>query len=262
MLCNEFDPCRKAVIDPQDHYKPVEGFPQICIGIFSKPIVEEMVEKYRGEAVKQVDFCTGPVPVYRLEADGVPVILFLPHVGAAAAGSMVENLVAWGGRHFVFCGSCGVLRHDIADGHLIIPTAAVRDEGLSYHYLPPSDEVELDPECAEAARQAMEALGLPYVEGKTWTTDGFFRETRGKMERRKAQGCVCVEMECAGLAAVAKFRGVDFAQFFYAADNLDAPEWDARGLSQKGASISQRCFAAALETGKRLQNRSLPDRRA
>ena len=197
MLCNEFDPCREAVINPADHYAPIEGFPKLCIGIFSHVIVEEMVEKYHGEVIAQIKFCTGTVPVYRLEAGGLEAALFLPHVGAASAGSFIENLVAWGGRHFVFCGSCGVLRHDIADGHLILPTAAVRDEGLSYHYLPPSDEVELSPACVEAARQAMEALGLPYVEGKTWTTDGFFRETRGKMERRKEQGCVCVEMECA-----------------------------------------------------------------
>ena len=252
MLCNEFDPCREAVINPADHYAPIEGFPKLCIGIFSHVIVEEMVEKYHGEVIAQIKFCTGTVPVYRLEAGGLEAALFLPHVGASSAGSFIENLVAWGGRHFVFCGSCGVLRHDIADGHLILPTAAVRDEGLSYHYLPPSDEVELSPACVEAARQAMEALGLPYVEGKTWTTDGFFRETRGKMERRKEQGCVCVEMECAALAAVAQFRKVDFAAFFYAADNLDAPEWDVRNLSQKGASISEKCFTASLETGRRL----------
>lgn len=252
MLCNEFDPAREAVINPGDHYKPLPDFPEICIGIFSRPIVEEIVEKCRGEVIRQVEFCTGPVPVYRVEWNGVRAALFLPHVGAAAAGSMLENMVAWGGKALVFCGSCGVLRHDIADGHLLLPTAAVRDEGLSYHYLPPADEVELDPACVEACRQAMEELGFPYAEGKTWTTDGFFRETRKKVERRREQGCLCVEMECAALAAVARFRGVRFAQFFWAADNLDAPEWDARGLSQLGAGISEKCFAAALETGIRL----------
>lgn len=62
MLCNEFDPCREAVINPADHYAPIEGFPKLCIGIFSHVIVEEMVEKYHGEVIAQIKFCTGTVP--------------------------------------------------------------------------------------------------------------------------------------------------------------------------------------------------------
>ena len=93
---------------------------------------------------------------------------------------------------------------------------------------------------------------LPFVEGKTWTTDGFYRETWGKVRRRREQGCLCVEMECASLAAVAQFRGLRFAQFFFAADNLDAPAWDARGLPHLGRSVGDQCFAAAVEAGRRL----------
>lgn len=253
MLRDTYDPDRRAAIEPGDHYSPIPGFPEICIGIFSQRIVEEAAARFGGEVIAQVDFCTGPVPVYRVRAGGTEAALFLPHVGAPSAASFVENLIPWGGRYFVFSGSCGVLRRDITAGRLIIPTAAVRDEGLSYHYLPPAEEIALDPACVAACRDALGGLGFPFVEGKTWTTDAFFRETRGKVRRRKEQGCLCVEMECASLAAVARFRGVPFAQFFWSADNLDAEEWDARDLSQQGASVSEKCFAAALETGKRLQ---------
>lgn len=253
MLPDTYDPDRRGVIDPFEAYSPLPGFPEICIGIFSRHIVEETAARLGGEVIAQVKFCTGTVPVYRVRAGGTQAALFLPHVGGPAAASFVENLIPWGGRYFVFSGSCGVLRRDITAGHLIIPTAAVRDEGLSYHYLPPAEEIALDPACAAACRDALDSLGFPYVEGKTWTTDAFFRETRGKVRRRKEQGCLCVEMECASLAAVARFRGVPFAQFFWSADNLDAEEWDARDLSQQGASVSEKCFAAALETGKRLR---------
>lgn len=99
----------------------------------------------------------------------------------------------------------------------------------------------------------MEDLGLPFAEGKTWTTDAFYRETRGKMARRKEQGCLCVEMECASLAAVAQFRGVKFAEFFYVTDNLDGPVWDSGVLHQQGASMAEESVAAAVETGKRLR---------
>ena len=113
-------------------------------------------------------------------------------------------------------------------------------------------QVELDPESVDACRGALDGLGVPYVEGKTWTTDAFFRETRGKAARRREQGCVSVEMECASLAAVAQFRGVRFAQFFYATDTVDDGGWDSGILHEKGLGLEEVCFQAAVETGKRL----------
>ena len=78
----------------------------------------------------------------------------------------------------------------------MVPTAAYRDEGTSYHYAPAADWIAVKNAGTVAA--FMEEVGLPYVLGKTWTTDAFYRETRGNFERRKADGCVSVEMECAG----------------------------------------------------------------
>ena len=169
MLCSDFDPDRKAVINPEDNFSPLPGFPKMCMGVYSQPIVESLLQRFGGEEILALRFCSGPVPVYRVRALGQEFALFVPHVGGAASGSMMEELAAHGGRCFVFFGSCGVLRGEITDGHLILPTAAVRDEGLSYHYLPPADEVALDPACVAACRQALESLGLPFVEGKTWT---------------------------------------------------------------------------------------------
>lgn len=254
MLCNEFDPNPVAVINPS-HHEPIPDFPAICVGIFSKAIVDGVLEKHGGEVMGYSKYCTGWVPVYRVRAYGAEAALFMPHVGAPTAAGFLEDLWAWGGRHFVFCGAAGALRRDIAYGHLIIANAAVRDEGLSYHYLPPADEIELKPRCVDACRDAMESLRFPHIEGKTWTTDAFFRETEKKAQRRREQGCVCVEMECAGLAAVAQFRGVDFAQFFYATDTLDGPEWDEGILPQGGAGLTDICFKAAVETGRRLAAR-------
>ena len=70
---------------------------------------------------------------------------------------------------------------------------------------------------------------MPYVTAKTWTTDAIYRETRGKVERRAAEGCVTVEMEAAALFAVAAFRGVRLGQLLYAGDDLSGDAWDARG---------------------------------
>ena len=106
----------------------------------------------------------------------------------------------------------------------------MRDEGTSYHYLPPAEEIALDPVCVNAVCAALEALGVPFVRTKTWTTDAPYRETRGKVEKRLKQGCSVVEMECASMAAAAEFRGKPFAQFLWAADSLSGEEWDRRTL--------------------------------
>ncbi|WP_322174287.1 nucleoside phosphorylase [Acutalibacter caecimuris] len=252
MITNEFDPQRRAIINPEDHIKPVEGLPPLCVGIFSHRTVEHLVARFGGVQVSQCHCCTGDIPLYRLTAYGAGLTLFLPMVGGPGAAGFIEELIPKGGRYFVFCGAAGVLDSQIAHGKLLLPTAAVRDEGLSYHYLPPADEVALDPLCVDACRQALTGLGFPFAEGKTWTTDAFYRETQAKLARRKAQGCISVEMECASLAAVAQFRGVPFAQFFWATDTLDGDGWDKGILSGKGAGLEEVCLQAAVETGKRL----------
>ena len=68
---------------------------------------------------------------------------------------------------------------------------------------------------------------------KYHTTDAPYREIRKKVEDRKKAGCICVEMECSALAAVAKFRKKEIFQFFYAADNLDSAKWDKRSLGNE-----------------------------
>lgn len=150
MLCNEFDPDRKALIDPQEQFRPIPGFPEICVMAFSAHIVEKCLERYGGEQIADVPFCTGRVPIYRVVIDGTEVALSMPHVGGPAASAFIEEVWPRGGKYFVFFGAAGVLDRNIPLNSFILPTAAVRDEGLSYHYLPPAEEVALDAACVAA----------------------------------------------------------------------------------------------------------------
>ena len=136
-----------------------------------------------------------------------------------------------GARRIILVGNCGVLDKTIEDCGIIIPTAALRDEGTSYHYAPASDSIPVNRRGREEFKEILRKLGYPYVEGITWTTDAFYRETREKVAARKAMGAVCVEMECAAVQALCDFRGVEFFQFLYAGDNLDHTAWDPRSLS-------------------------------
>lgn len=252
MLLSEFDPNREAVLNPWKPDEIPDDIPQVCIGVFSDAIVKEFVRRHNGVVYGWFPSVGGDSPIYRMTLNGLDILFFVPNVGAPAAAGMLEEMIVWGAEYFVFLGCCGVLQNDIVDGHIILPTAALRDEGLSYHYIPAADEIAMPAQSMKAMHMAMETLGLPYVEAKTWTTDALYRETRDKVNRRKGQGCVCVEMECAALLAVAEFRGVSLAQFLWSADNLDAPEWEKRGLDDCGSSGMDKYMAAAVEIAKNM----------
>jgi uridine phosphorylase len=141
---------------------------------------------------------------------------------------MMEEVIALGGEKFIACGGAGVLDKTIAVGHIIIPVSAVRDEGTSYHYLPPDREVQVNPKAVEAIEKVLQKHKCKYLLAKTWTTDGLYRETINKVSQRKAEGCLTVEMECSAFCAVAEFRNVIFGQILYGGDDVSCDEWDSR----------------------------------
>jgi len=95
----------------------------------------------------------------------------------------------------------------------------------------------------------LEARGVPFRVDKTWTTDAPYRETPQKIARRRAEGCLTVEMEAAALMAVAQFRDVPFAQVLYGGDDLSGAEWDMRAwrsLADVRESLFWLCADACL----------------
>jgi len=119
-------------------------------------------------------------------------------------------------------------------GEVVVPTTAVRDEGTSYHYLPPGREVEASPRAVEAIERVLGSRGVPYRLGKTWTTDALYRSTPDKVRRRLDEGCLTVEMEAAALFAVARFRDVVLGQILYGGDDISSRDWHARGWTRLG----------------------------
>jgi uridine phosphorylase len=148
-----------------------------------------------------------------------------------------------GCRKFIACGGAGVLDGDIADGHIIVPTTAIRDEGTSYHYLPPCREVGANKEAVAAIEKVLQAHRCEYILSKTWTTDAIYRETAAKVLHRKAEGCTTVEMEAAAFFAVAQFRSVQFGQLLYGGDDVSRSEWDSRHWDSH-TSVRKKLFLA------------------
>lgn len=151
------------------------------------------------------------------------VVAYSP-LGGPAAGGLVEELIAFGIKKIVACGSSGLIGNFPADKFLMV-SKAIRDEGLSYYYLEPSVYVDTNEDQNKKVEIELMKHNLEYGEGITWTTDAFYRETKSRMNLRKEQGAIAVEMECASIAAVCKCRKVPFSQVLYFSDIVKQEGW-------------------------------------
>ena len=241
----EHDPASGAVIEPARLIKSI-GAPEHCVVCFFQEVVSKLARQKRLTRISTRKSEIGAHPVYQMEVEGRRLAVFHPGVGAPLAAGLLEEVIPLGCRYFIACGGAGVLDRDIAVGHIVVPVSAVRDEGTSYHYLPPAREVAASPAGVAAIERTLRVRGVPYALGKTWTTDAIFRETPAKVLLRKAEGCLTVEMEAAAFFAVAQFRGVAFAQMLYGGDDVSGADWDTRGWSKR-MSVRERLFWLAAE---------------
>lgn len=241
----EFDPARRAVIEPSTEITRIDA-PQHCVPCFFQDVITKLREERGAREIGRLKSEIGPVEVHELDVDGARLAVYHPGVGAPLAAALLEEVIVLGCRKFVCCGSAGVLDTEIAAGHIIVPQAAVRDEGTSYHYLPPSREIEASPKGVAAIEKILKAGSCDYLVSKTWTTDAFYRETHAKIRRRREEGCLVVEMEAAAFFAVAHFREVPFAQILYGGDDVSGDEWDSR-LWYKRAGVREKLFWLAAE---------------
>lgn len=247
----EYDPSAEAILEPKRLIKPHPRMPEHGVITFFQDVIDHFVEQGLARELTALKSEMGRHPIYVHPCRGQRVALFHPGIGAPLAAGMLEEVIALGCRKFIACGGAGVLNRTIAMGHVLVPTAAVRDEGTSYHYLPPAREVEPDPQALAAVEQTLQERRVEFLRVKTWTTDAIYRETRARMALRRAEGCAAVEMEAAALFAVARFRGVPLAQLLYGGDNLDTREWDSRDWQQSW-STREKLVELAAEACLRL----------
>jgi uridine phosphorylase len=186
--------------------------------------------------------------VYKTVHKGVPITFCQAPLGGAGAVQVMEQLIKGGAKKIIAAGCCGSLVED-TEGDYFIPTSALRQEGTSYHYLPPSREVKLDEKAVEAIERVLIKNNRLYRKCKTWTTDGFYRETKEMILYRKEEGCSVVEMECASMAACAKVRNVVFGQLLFTADSLaDIDSHDGRNWGNEHFAYAMTlAFDAVLE---------------
>lgn len=241
-----------ALFNPSDTTKKVDNFPEICVSTFSENIIKKFSSLRSTETIAELYTANGRIPVYKIRYKDTDIAFYLSRVGAPACVAGFEEIVAMGARKFVLFGSCGVLDDERVKDNLILPVSAVRDEGTSYHYIAPSPEIEADPHSVRIAETVLASCGYPYIKGKTWTSDAIYRETLPLIQERRQEGCLVVEMECASMLAVAKYRHIPFIQFLYGADNLSSDTWEIRDLCLYGLSNAEKFMVLAFECGLAL----------
>jgi len=175
---------------------------------------------------------TKPFGIKKL--DGTRDINFkLPHIAVGVFSEyLLDDIVAKFGCEKVGVISCANCQRPVYVMKYKDMKITLFLAGVSYHYLPESESIELNKEYRELFKKVLQENSYDYVEGATWTTDGFYRETREKMEMFKKKGAICVEMEGASIAAICEYKKLNYFTFYYAGDNLDAVEWKERSISQ------------------------------
>jgi len=245
----EFDPVRRAKLEPSNRIKK-ESVPKACVITFFREVIRQKLENGELSQIGLIRSEMIDIPIYEMRYDNYSVGLVGGFVGAAGAAGLLEELIATGFEKFIVCGGAGVLQKGIQVGHLILPYSAVRDEGVSYHYIEPSREIECNRDALAIIEKALTQERIPFVKAKTWTTDALYRETEDKIAKRVSEGCVTVEMEAAAFFAVSKFRNVLLGQILYGGDDLSGVEWDKRTWQSRDAirsNLVQLCLKIAID---------------
>ena len=145
--------------------------------------------------------------------------------GSSITAELAEEFAAMGARRMILMTWAGTLQSDLSAGDIVVIDRAIRDEGTSYHYLPPEKYVDGDQKLADELVAAIEARGGQCSRGTTWTTDAPYRETVDEIRQYREEGVKTVEMESAGLFTIGQVRQVPSVSVVVAMDSLSELRW-------------------------------------
>lgn len=221
----------------------------IAITAFSTFIFDELVKQ---SGAKRNGVIRGGVDIdlYTFEANGKRIVVYKSPIGAPAAVAAMEEIMACGVQKVVAFGICGALV-STPPHTFIVPERSYRDEGTSYHYMPPTDYIEL--KNSGTVAESLKNSGIQILTGGAWTTDGFYRETRTRTDEMRNAGCVAVDMESSALQAAADYRGKQFYTFFITADSLADETWQPNDiLDLKVTDSTTVAVCAAIRLAKEI----------
>jgi uridine phosphorylase len=173
-------------------------------------------------------------------------------VGAPFAVLLAEELFVSGCRFLVSITSAGQIVETAPPPYFVLIDRALRDEGTSYHYLPPADFAEAEERLVDAAMEMFTLTAWPIYRGASWTTDAPFRETAGAIEQCRARDILAVEMEAAALYAFARVRRKPVLCFAHVTNKMAVAEGDFEKGEADGSAASLAVIATAARGWRAL----------
>ena len=176
-----------------------------------------------------------------------PISILCNWIGAPAASMMLEEVIAFGAKMIIEVGVAGGIQPYLRPGDILLVTGARRDEGTSYHYFPSKVELQCSRELCKRIEDYFVKHRLKYHKGIVWTTDGVYRETRGKFRKFQGEGVLGVNMETSALLAVSQYRKVKFSSLQVVSDVLSEEGWILAFGSKEVRNSMKKAFEGALQ---------------
>ncbi|MGH7029094.1 MAG: nucleoside phosphorylase [Stellaceae bacterium] len=229
---------------------PDVDVPQVCILDPDGDILRGL--RRAGEAHLSAGWACYHTDLYEFAHGGDPFGIIGCAVGASFAVLLAEQLFVSGCRFLISMTSAGQIKAQAPPPYFVLIERALRDEGASYHYLPPSEFADADPVLVESAVAALAGSAEPVYRGAAWTTDAPFRETAAAIERCRARDILAVEMEAAALYAFARARGKPVLCFAHVTNQMAVAAGDFEKGEADGANASLSVIAAAARAWRGL----------
>jgi uridine phosphorylase len=213
---------REAVIEPQKG-KREEDLPPSGILIFT-PQDLDLFRRRFPQPPKQ-SHKVFLVSVFSGVVHDTPIALAGPMIGAPQAILVLEKLIALGVRNVIAVGWCGSLQPHVRIGDVVLPHGALSEEGTSRHYPCNEQEPGPSPELLGILHETLAGVISIIHQGKVWSTDAPYRETKAKVLDYQRQGILAVDMESSALFAVARYRGIRLSVVLIVSDELFSLKW-------------------------------------
>jgi uridine phosphorylase len=221
---------------------PPGQVPAVCVLDPDGDIVENLLA--RDVAQPNIHWACYHTKMYDLSLDQLKLGIIGYAVGAPFAVLVAEQLFASGCKLLINVTSSGQILPTRDPPFFVLVEKALRDEGTSYHYLPPSNFVSIDGELLRLLDGAFSNLSTPVCRGATWTTDAPFRETDHAIRQARLYGILAVEMEAAGLYAFAQARSRPVVCFAHVTNRMGSIEGDFEKGEEDGSRDALQLIAA------------------
>lgn len=245
----------KSLVNPTeflDYLKKVGRYPAFnppegMIICYQKSLLDHIVNNHK---LTQVHSTFGELYLMD-DTNGKIGIVGKIGIGAPAVVTAMEELIAFGVKKFISVGTAGSLQKNLKAGDIVVCDRAIRDEGVSYHYLAPEKYISASTVLVEKLTQSLTNLNQKFYQGTSWTIDAPYRETIAEAKKYQEEGVLTVEMEAAALLSVAQYRGVEMGAIFTISDSLADLKWDLSFHQKEPQESLEILYKVALQS---LQN--------